>query len=66
MPTAFHKVNRDPKPPRDCDAVPEHMCLNCGVTSAAGKHQTLEQCVNALRDELATLQLGRPRHKREA
>lgn len=41
------------------------MCLNCGIVWAAGKHQRLEDCVDALREELAKARLGWPYRRRE-
>ena len=46
----FHCVVRDPKPPREEDAVPENMCLSCAVVSRDGQHESLKDCVDALRD----------------
>jgi hypothetical protein len=43
-------------PPRDEDKIPARMCLNCGVISPAGKHETLEDCIDALRDRIAELE----------
>jgi hypothetical protein len=49
----FHRQVVDPKPPRSEDAVPENMCLSCGVVSRDGQHESLKDCVDALRDVLA-------------
>jgi hypothetical protein len=32
------------------------LCMRCGMISAAGKHETLEDCIDALRGRLADLE----------
>lgn len=64
-PSARRRKVANPPPPRDCDVIPEGMCERCGFP---GPHVDAYDCIDALRDELATAQLGRenrPR-KREA
>jgi len=54
----FQQVKRDLPAPRENDRIPERMCLRCGMFADVPHANALE-CIEGLRDLVATLQLSR-------